>query len=749
MNINKKLRIGVLMGGMNLEREVSFNSGRTICDHLDTNLYDVVPVFQTLEGDLYLLPWHFLHRGKIADFIDRLSGEAEKISWDDLKNIIDFAYIAMHGRYAEDGILQGMLEVHNIPYLGAKIFASAAGMDKGFHKDLLKAHGLLVPAGIVVRGFQVATLNLETLMKRLEAEQVSLPCVVKPVREGSSFGVSVVNEQTLLLDAVKKAAYVNNVAQDVIVEQKISGMEFVCVSLQKNLNGSTEWFSLPLTQVIPEAGTEFFDYEQKYMPGRAAKITPAMCSEQDTQAIMRASERAAAVLGFRTIARIDGILADDGSVYFIDPNSLTGMGPATFLFHQAAEIGMSHAQLINFLIASELRAYGINASLSLQKDENMVVNSQKLRVAVLLGGDSNEREISLESGRNVCYKLSSDKYEVIPVFVHESMKLFKLSQRMLIQNSTREISALISDDIQLAWSDLPKIADFVFIGLHGGKGENGAVQGALEMLKMPYNGSGVLASSLCMNKYQTNFLLKQKGFDVPHNYLLKADEWFNKKQPEQEFFVEQLASSFSYPLIVKPSDDGCSVGVHKVANVGEVFTAIDDVFSFGKQEVLIEECVRGMELTCGVYGNDDPIALPPSYSVAKDTVLSIQEKFLPGDGQNITPAPIDQQATTFVQQTLQDVYQVIGCKGYVRIDCFYQTAAQSPTGKQRLVILEINTLPALTPATCLFHQVAETGRKPMAFIDTIIELGFELHGRKNMMHNAVKEEGCAQQSSSL
>ncbi|MBY0353992.1 ATP-grasp domain-containing protein [Candidatus Babeliales bacterium] len=740
MNINKKLRIGVLMGGMNLEREVSFNSGRTICDHLDTNIYEVVPVFQAAEGDLYLLPWHFLHRGKIDDFVYRLAGEAQFISWDRLKDLIDFAYIAMHGRYAEDGIVQGMLEVQNIPYLGAKVLASALGMDKAFHKDILKANGLLVPAGIVVRGHEVDAMSFDALMKRLEAEHVSLPCIVKPAHEGSSFGVSVVHEQKDLFSAIKKAAYVNESVQDVIVEQKIEGMEFVCVSVQKNLNASSEWFSFPITQVIPEAGSEFFDYEQKYMPGRAAKITPALCSEQDTQNIMCASERAADVLGFRTIARIDGILAQDGGVYFIDPNSLTGMGPATFLFHQAAEIGMSHAQLINFLIASELRAYGIQTTLHVEKGESMLAQSEKIRIVVLLGGDSNEREISLESGRNVCYKLSSNKYEVIPVFVHESMQLFKLSQRMLIQNSTREISALISDDIKVSWSDLPTIADFVFIGLHGGKGENGAVQGALEMLKMPYNGSGVLASALCMNKYQTNSFLKQKGFDVPQNCLLKNDDWLAKSQQEREAFIDQLANSFSYPLIIKPSDDGCSVGVYKIASQHEALACINNVFALGKRDVLIEECVQGMELTCGVYGNEKPVALPPSYSVAKDTVLSIQEKFLPGDGQNITPAPISVHATTLVQQTLQDVYQVVGCKGYARIDCFYQTAQQSVTGHERVVILEINTLPGLTPATCLFHQVAETGSKPMAFIDKIVELGFQLHGQKKTSHHPAKEE---------
>jgi D-alanine-D-alanine ligase len=132
----KKLRVGVFMGGKTNEREVSLNSGRTVCDHLDTTRYEAVPIFQTFAGDLYILPWRFLHRGKTTDFEHRLDVEAQAIKWDDLKNIIDFIYIATHGRFAEDGTLQGMLELLGIPYLGSKVFTSALGMDKMMQKKI-------------------------------------------------------------------------------------------------------------------------------------------------------------------------------------------------------------------------------------------------------------------------------------------------------------------------------------------------------------------------------------------------------------------------------------------------------------------------------------------------------------------------------------------------------------------------------------------------------------------------------------
>lgn len=146
----KKLRVGILMGGTSIEREVSFNSGRTVCDHLDTHCYDIVPLFQSLHGTLYVLPWHFLHRGKITDFEHRLEKEAQKIIWDDLKRCVDFVFIAMHGQFAEDGRLQGFLELLRIPYLGSGVLASALGMNKSMQKDILSMHGIRVARGITL-----------------------------------------------------------------------------------------------------------------------------------------------------------------------------------------------------------------------------------------------------------------------------------------------------------------------------------------------------------------------------------------------------------------------------------------------------------------------------------------------------------------------------------------------------------------------------------------------------------------------
>jgi UDP-N-acetylmuramate--alanine ligase len=718
----KKLVVGVIMGGRSIEREVSFNSGRTICDHLDTACYDIIPIFQTAEGDLFILPWHFLHRGKTTDFVHRLASQAKKIFWDDLKNLVDFIYIAVHGRYAEDGTLQGMLEILQIPYLGSKVFASAARIDKHIHKKLLRMHDIQTPNWIFFPPGKIQKSAPEFFIEELTRTGISFPCICKPQKEGSSLGVQRINNINELLPALEKASWADpRQPQGVIIEELISGTEFTCIILTDLKTG--ELFALPPTEIVPEANTHIFDYDQKYMPGRATKITPARLSEKQIQKIQQASIKTMQALEITNIARIDGFLTHDDRVIIIDPNSLSGTDPASFLFRQAAEIGISHTQVINHLIQTELKAYDMN--LVSEQTTTAEQEHQKIRVAVLLGGSSNEREISLESGRNVVYKLSPHKYEAIPIFVSPSWELFKLDQRLLVRHSTQEILEGVTHDMKILWNDLPTIADFVFIGLHGGSGENGAVQGALEMLKMPYNGPGVFTSALCMDKFKTKQFLKAEGFCVPEGTLITAQEW--DTTDNKNFLLKKFLESCVFPCIVKPHDDGCSVLVHCVNSLEELHNACLNIFAAGKSGALIEEYVHGMELTVGVVGNEDPQALPPSRTVAAQGFLSIEEKFLPGAGENQTPAPLAPEDLVLVRRTMEDVYRAIGARGYVRIDCFFQPAQPEQNKSARVVILEINTLPALTPATCLFHQAAEIGIRPMDFIDLIIQFGFEEH----------------------
>jgi len=551
-----------MMGGKSIEREVSFNSGRTVCDHLDTAQYIAIPIFQTVNGLLYILPQRFLHRGKISDFEHRLHQEAQKITWDELKHHVDLIYIAQHGSFGEDGRLQGTLEMLRIPYCGSKVFASALGMDKHIQKTFLAAAGIAVPKSIIIRD-----------VSQLPELSFTFPVIVKPVHEGSSLGISVVTAQEELADAITKASYINGIqAQPVIVEEYIVGMEFSCIVITDIQTG--EFIPLPPTEIITDAGN-IFDYEQKYMPGRALKYTPARCNAQHIQTIQDTCIAVMKALDFTNLGRIDGFLKPDGSVVIIDPNSFSGMAPTSFAFLQAAQINMSHTQLINHLIKTELHE---QLHANIMSNNHQETASVKQKIAILMGGSSNEKEISLESGRNVTYKLSPHTYEAVPIFVNSQLELYKLDQKLLVLNTTQEIEEHLTPELKISWSQLPELVDFVFIALHGGEGENGCVQGMLEMLGIPYNGSSVLTSALCMDKFKTNLFLRNKGFEVPAGILVNSDNTFQE-------LTKQLPP---FPVIVKPHDDGCSVLVHKAHNEQELNQALQALYSSGKTHALIE-----------------------------------------------------------------------------------------------------------------------------------------------------------------
>lgn len=716
----KKIKVGVLMGGKSVEKEVSFNSGRTVCDHLDTTRYEIIPIFQTDKGALYLLPCHFLHRGKISDFEHRLSTEATMILWDDLKQLIDFMFIAVHGQFAEDGTLQGFLELLQIPYLGSDLFASALCMDKIIQHKILQSHQINVPRTISLQPHQIN--EIDSIISMMEDYNIPFPCIVKPAHEGSSLGVSVLFHKDELRNALHHACTIGGKKQPVLIQEKLSGMEFACIIITDYRSGKL--IPLTPTEIVPEKGTHFFCYEQKYMPGRSEKHTPARCPDDMIKKIEQTCVTSMLALGMTNIARIDGFLTKSGDVVIIDPNSLSGMDPASFIFRAAAEHDMNHTQLINHIIETELHAYGmLEPILKQEKKELDGMQTKKLKVAVLLGGSSNEKEISLASGRNICYKLSPHKYEVIPMFVSQQNELFPIGPKLLIRNSTKEIENLLKVEDKINWADLPYVADFVFIGLHGGMGENGSIQGTLEMLNIPYNGSSVLASALCMDKYKACNYLSSCGFDVPQGQLLNRSDFFNNK----EQIIQHIMSTIPLPLIIKPHDDGCSVLVQKAVTKEELIFALKNIFENGKDFALIEEYISGMELTVCCIGNEKPFALPPSQTVAASSILSIQEKFLPGAGENQTPAPLPETALQFVRKTIEEIYTALNLKGYCRIDCFYQNPEESPTGKERLIFIEANTLPGMTPATCIFHQAAEIGLTPTEFIDNIVAYGLQEH----------------------
>lgn len=338
-------RVGVIFGGRSSEREASLASGRQVYYSLDRNVYQGVPLFLDPVGAMWLLPDKLVIQNTTGDIINRVQQEAQRVLYEDLRDMVDVVFVALHGKYGDDGCIQGVLELMNIPYTGSGVLACAVSLDKPV------AHQLLAAAGMdVAREMVIAASEWQHSQEHVEhsiQEHIGFPCVVLPTREGSSIGVSVVQTQEELTSAMDEAFQWDNA---VLVEEFLDGMEFSVIVI-----GNDEPVALVPTEVITT--NPFMTYEDKYMPGRSQKITPARVEPDTLQRLQEHAIQAHRSLGFWGYSRIDGFLLKDGRILVTDPNSTSGMSPSSFMFHQAAEEGLSPPMIVSRIIDLALDAH--------------------------------------------------------------------------------------------------------------------------------------------------------------------------------------------------------------------------------------------------------------------------------------------------------------------------------------------------------------------------------------------------------
>lgn len=342
-----------------------------------------------------------------------------------------------------------------------------------------------------------------------------------------------------------------------------------------------------------------------------------------------------------------------------------------------------------------------------------------MRVGVIMGGMSSEREVSLESGRNIFSKMDRTKYDPIPLFMDSRGLLWEIPIKLLMRNSTGDVEAdLETDGKRIFYEDLKAALDFVYIGLHGKYGEDGCLQGVLEFLRIPYTGSGVLGSALGADKYASRKMLAMGGMDVPRTQAVSLKEW--EKNPDA--VLAGIEAHIGFPCVVKPTREGCSTTVKKVVSAEGIESALTAAFAWDTV-ALVEEFLTGTEVTCGVLGNDSPDAFVPSETIPTQGILSLEDKFLYGQGENKTPARLPEEVLKKIQEVAVRTFLILGLKVYARIDMFVP-------GDGRIVVLEPNTLPGMTPSTVLFHQAAAAGITQAGLISRIIDLSLEAHARK-------------------
>ena len=294
-----------------------------------------------------------------------------------------------------------------------------------------------------------------------------------------------------------------------------------------------------------------------------------------------------------------------------------------------------------------------------------------------MGGRSAEHEVSLASGKEVVKNLNPKKYDILPVVIKKDGKRWHIGK-----------------------------VDIVFIALHGPYGEDGTIQGMLELAGLPYTGSKVLASALGMSKIMSRKIWQNEKIRVnPFSVFKKGDK------------ISKIFRKFSYPFVVKPSDQGSSVGVSIVHRKSELEKALDLAFSYSK-EIIVEKYIKGMEVQCGILGNEKPIALPLVEIVPKHEFFDYACKYTPGLSEEIVPARVDRATAQQIQKIAVASYKALGCRGFARVDMFL-----ADDGK--IYVSEINTIPGLTANSLLPKEAKVAGISFPRLLDNIINYALE------------------------
>ncbi len=345
------LRVGVLMGGRSSEREVSLSSGRQVYYNLDRNHYLGVALFMDLSGRIWRLPEKLVIQNTCADIEGRLEIEAERLPYQALPGAVDLVFNTLHGKYGDDGCIQGLLELLDLPYTGSGVLACALSLDKPMAHALLAASGLEAPAALTVEAsaWQADPRAEAARIQDWARAQGLERLVVLPAREGSSIGVTVL--ETPWADLAEAIALALRYDRRALVEAFLDGLEFSVIVLG---NGAQPEALLPTETRSQNA---FMTYDDKYMPGRSQKITPARVPAETLARLQAEACRAYRDLGFQGYGRLDGFLLPDGRILFTDPNSTSGMAPSSYLFHQAAEAGMTPAAIIHRILQLALEAH--------------------------------------------------------------------------------------------------------------------------------------------------------------------------------------------------------------------------------------------------------------------------------------------------------------------------------------------------------------------------------------------------------
>jgi D-alanine-D-alanine ligase len=355
----------------------------------------------------------------------------------------------------------------------------------------------------------------------------------------------------------------------------------------------------------------------------------------------------------------------------------------------------------------------------------------KTRVGVIFGGRSGEHEISIRSANTVIKEIDKEKYDVVPLAITREGKWLTPGESIALLPA--EIGSLAEEGVAGVSENAAMVTgsliegnngaglDVAFPVLHGTYGEDGTIQGLLEMANIPYVGGGVLASSCGMDKVVMKALFRDSDLPICKYVWFLRSEW----ERGNDVVIRQVESKLGYPCFVKPANLGSSVGVTRADDAESLKSAIDLAAEYDRK-IIVEEALDMREIECAVMGNDEPEAsLPGEYLIRDDAkkFLDYTEKYA-GTGNNefVVPAPISSELTEKIRKMAVAAYKAVDGSGLARVDFFLRN------DNGMLLVNEINTMPGLTDASGFPKMWAGTGVPFTAVIDRLITYAIERHG---------------------
>ena len=337
---------------------------------------------------------------------------------------------------------------------------------------------------------------------------------------------------------------------------------------------------------------------------------------------------------------------------------------------------------------------------------DLAFEGRRLRVAVLMGGPSAERNVSLSSGLQVLHGIDPRRYEALPYEITEEGKFLPRPDllRLAAPGSAPPVGDVPSAGAATALTRIEDAVgdgsvDLAFIALHGPFGEDGTVQGLLGMLGIPYTGSGVLASALAMDKLRSRQVGLANGLPFPRFLALDGGAWPGNR----EDIAQRVKDELGIPCVVKPNALGSSIGVSIVRAEEDLSGAVELALRYG-EIVLVEEYLRGTELTCAILEDPEtgiPSPLPLIEIVPKREFFDYQAKYAEGASEEIVPARVGAALTQEAQTLALRAHRALGCEGMSRVDMFSRDGG--------VVLLEVNTIPGLTAGSLLPKAAAAAG----------------------------------------